>query len=145
MMPSEGSQSSLYCQHVRSASAAESLQEYGAEQWQPASGVWQKGIGRANSSGQYEPPEGRDFDGSELGFTWFYSSLCQKRKLHLPAFGICNKHCAPNYTSASASRNPACDSCPTCEARCRSYQHLAALTHPSSWASSAHLHHLRLI
>lgn len=73
-----------------------------------------KGKGRPNSLVQHEPCEGRGFDGSGLWFTWFYSSPFQKRKLPLPALGICNKHCAPSYTSASASRNPTCDSCTTC-------------------------------
>lgn len=64
-MPSEGPQSVSTASISRSAPAAESLQEYAAEQWQPESGAWQKGIGRANSLVQHEPPEGRGFDGSE--------------------------------------------------------------------------------
>lgn len=94
--------------------------------------IWslEKGIGRPNSLVQHEPCEGKGFDGSELWFTWFYSLPCQKRKLHLPAHGICNKHCAPNYTSASASRNPTCDSCTTCTSIVWKLSALGS-THPS--------------
>lgn len=83
---------SLYCQYFQVCPSSWEP-EGGVERkewWRPTSAAWQRGIGRPDSLVWHEPCEGRGFDGSELWFTWFYSSACQRRKLYLPVHGICN-------------------------------------------------------
>lgn len=136
MMPSQGPQSVSTARAFMSASAAEILREYGTEQWQPASVVWQRGKeGQTHQSNmslvKEEALMGQDY-GSH-GFillpsrsgNFIFRPLEFVINIVHPATPL---HLLPETPPATAA--------PHAEAQCGSYQHLALLTHPSSWASS---------
>lgn len=143
-MPSEGPQSVSTASISRSAPAAESLQEYGAEQWQPASGAWQRGQeGQTHQSNMSRLQEEALMGQNKGSYGFIPLPARSGNFIFLPQESVINtvhqttpQQLLPGTQPMTAAQHVK---------HGRSYQHLAALTHPSSWASLVHPHHPRLI